>query len=428
MTATGAPAPADGYGSHDLARRVAEPAKAHPGRLRAETARDRARVLHSRAWRRLAGTTQVVATTEPHAPRTRMTHSLETAQVGRELAVACGADPDLVDAACLAHDLGHPPFGHNGEVALDRAGETCGGFEGNAQSLRELVRLECKVLDDDGRPAGLNLTRAVLDAACKYPWTRGAGPDGSDPGKWGVYPDDEAAFAWVRRPADGVPPPGRTPSLEAQLMDWADDVAYCVHDLEDGVVAGQVDLRVLLDAGVRDELGTWAVRGPRPAGDAAEAAAVLADLVERPWWPRSHDGGTRARHALARATSELVARLSGAVQVHRRNPAEVLVRHGADVVVDRAARLEAAVLKAVTERFVMLRPGAAELQARQREVLGSLVEDWSARAPLVLPPDLAEAHEAAHDDAARLRAVLDAVARLTDEGALRAAGAGSPDR
>ncbi len=224
------------YTSLDTERWVAEPPK-RPERTQFQ--RDRARVLHSSALRRLAAKTQVMRAGSADFPRTRLTHSLEVAQIGRDLGAVLGCDPDLVDAAGLAHDLGHPPFGHNGESALaalaDPSGPlACGGFEGNAQSLRLLTRLEPKVPG-----AGLNLTRATLDAALKYPWAAPATPAAAAPApaadnitlhlppKYGAYQSDLAVFDWIRAAA-----PGRRRCLEAQVMDWADDVAYSVHDLE----------------------------------------------------------------------------------------------------------------------------------------------------------------------------------------------------
>jgi dGTPase len=403
------------YSPHDTERWAAEPPK-RPGRTHFQ--RDRARVLHSSALRRLAAKTQVVAVGSSDFPRTRLTHSLECAQIGRELGAALGCDPDLVDAACLAHDIGHPPFGHNGEsalAALAAEGGTlaCGGFEGNAQSLRLLTRLEPKVPG-----AGLNLTRATLDAALKYPVV------GSGTGKYGAYEGDKPVFDWIRSGA----PPDR-PSLEAQVMDWADDVAYSVHDVEDGLHAGLVTLKNLRDYSERTVVARTALTFCPASWDvpAAELETVFAEFIELPCWRFSFDGGPAALAAAKNLTSELVGRFCVAAETatlaaatHSAQPgaSASLSRYAADLVVPRRQLLECALLKAVAAHYVMTREGAAAQQAGERELIAELAVAIDRGAPSTLDPVFRPSWDAADGDEARRRVIIDQVASLTDTSAM----------
>jgi dGTPase len=407
-----------GYDALATARWAAEPPK-RPGRSAFE--RDRARVLHSSALRRLAAKTQVVEVDAGDFPRTRLTHSLECAQIGRELGKALGADPDLVETACLAHDIGHPPFGHNGETALDDVARTCGGFEGNAQSLRTLTRLEAKVVTAAGRSAGLNLTRAALDAALKYPWLppSGVAPPGAVNGtKYGAYADDGDAFDWIRHGA-----PVLRPCLEAQIMDWADDVAYSVHDLEDGLHAGHVTIRQLQDESERltlAELTAATYADPGEPATVAELGEVLTDLLATGYWPSGFDGGPRSLAALKNLTSELIGRFCRAAHDATRaaRGGGPLTRYAADLVVPRRQRLECALLKGVTAHYVMNRPGVGAVQARQRELIAGLAGAVARGAPATLDPALRPAWTSAPSDPLRLRVVVDQIASLTDTSAV----------
>jgi dGTPase len=396
-----------GYSGADRARWVAEAVK-RPGR--GDFARDRARVVHSSALRRLGGKTQVVGPGTDDFARTRLTHSLEVAQVGRELAEALGCDPDVVDTACLAHDLGHPPFGHHGERVLARLTAHIGGFEGNAQTLRLLTRLEPKVAEPvTGRGAGLNLTRASLDAATKYPWPRGGAPDGG--AKFGVYADDADVFAWLRERA----PVGRR-CLEAQVMDLADDVAYSVHDVEDAIVGGWLDPAVLDDPGRRRDVFATARSWYLPDAADEELEGALNALRDNDYWVGRVPGGRRGLAALKDMTSQLIGRFCRAAEQSTRLgfPGGSLTRYAADLVVPPGTAAEIAVLKAVAAHFVMDAADRRLVYEHQGEVVTGLVAALAQRAPQALEPTYAEDFDAADDDAGRLRAVVDQVAALTD--------------
>ncbi len=394
-----------GYSDADRARFLDEPAK----RLgRTEFARDRARIIHSFALRRLAAKTQVAVPWATDFPRTRLSHSLECAQVGRELGAALGADPDLMEGACLAHDIGHPPFGHNGEEALNEVAEQCGGFEGNAQSFRLLVRLEAKTVDATGKSIGLNLTRSSLDAATKYPW-----PRAENLRKFGVYDDDQEIFDWVR-----IGAPVGAQSFEAQIMDWSDDVAYSVHDFEDALVSGQVKLHDLKN----DLAQIFTVAQDSFLADLSrdELDQALANLQQLSCWPSSYDGSHRGLARLKDLASQLVGRFALAAERETRDRYGEgdLTRYKANLVVPRAQRVEVGLLKAIATFYVL---NAATSQKRYddeqiliRELSAALLKD----APSALESFFLQDWSLATTDAQRLRVVVDQVASLTDPGAI----------
>ena len=356
------------YGARDRERWVGEdPAYQRPDRD--DFARDRARLIHSAALRRLSAKTQVVQPGSDDFARTRLTHSLEVAQIGREFGAALGCDADVVDTACLAHDLGHPPFGHNGEEALDAVAADIGGFEGNAQTLRILTRLEAKRFHPDGRPAGLNLTRASLDAATKYPWARGESVWATK--KFGVYAADLPVYEWFR---DGVEPGVRC--LEADVMDWADDVAYSVHDIEDAIASRTIDPRLLHSPQRRGRgLRPGPVRlraGPRTR---TTSRARSTDCW-RPGRSPRHTRGTRADLAVLKdMTSRLISRFVLSVEraTREKHGDGPLTRYDAHLVVPDEVRAEASVLKALAAHFVMFAEERVGIMAHQREVVAQLV-------------------------------------------------------
>jgi dGTPase len=232
-----------------------------PRGVRSATTKDRDRLIHSSALRRLQGKTQIFGVQMTDFFRTRLTHSLECAQIGRAIARRVqGAHwegvterpddfADVVEAACLAHDVGHPPFGHNGEEALrEKMREHNGSlFEGNAQSFRIVTYVEPKdfglTRNGTDRWVGLNLTRTTLRALMKYPWSEAdRGLVNANQGKFGAYEDelDREYFDWVWNGAA----PEKT--VAAQIMDAADDIAYATHDFEDGVWSEMIPLHLLL--------------------------------------------------------------------------------------------------------------------------------------------------------------------------------------
>jgi dGTPase len=395
-----------GYTELDEERFVNEPPKRAGRRA---FARDRARVLHSAGLRRLAAKTQVLAPGADDFPRTRLTHTLEVAQIGRELGEALSADPDLVETACLTHDLGHPPFGHNGETALHEIAKDFGGFEGNAQTLRILTRLESKTFYQD-RSVGLNLTRASLDASTKYPW----GFDGENP-KFGFYEDDREIFEWVRKYSE---PNKKT--FECQIMDFADDIAYSVHDFEDAIHSNLVDLDALKSKDVAEELFDLANNFYGGEFEVNFYQEQLDYLLAQPYWVTDFDRSQVSVAKLKNMTSNLIGYFAHQAEQSTKNHyfGETLKRYEAELVLEDKIRAQILILKSIANLFMLQRRGASEYYRKERDII-DLLYKYFTQDPSQLDRMFFDYFENANNENSQKRVIIDQIASLTDASAYR---------
>lgn len=344
---------------------------------RSEFEKDRDRILHSSAFHRLAGITQIVRVGEADVFHTRQQHSIKVAQVGRRLAQRCiaknpaeaefvGIDPEVVEASCLAHDLGHPPFGHAGERQLDDLLQTAGvtdGFEGNAQTFRILTRLAVRYQNF----GGMNLTRATLAACLKYPWLRDlTNPDRSK--KWGAYASDEAPYNFATEFHDQL-----QQTAEARLMDWADDISYSVHDLEEfhrcNVISWSEFERETGKAALRKAtVDDW-------HSPPSNAHLRVAQALQRVWGllggfrlitEERYDGRREQRLALRSLSSTLISRYVMDVAPDRTAPSGISIP---DEFVD-----EVRILKQITRYSVISSPALAAQQHGQKKIISEVFD------------------------------------------------------
>ncbi len=416
-------------------------AKNDPRDQRDPCQRDRDRILYCSAFKRLSGVTQVIAPNEGHIFHNRLTHSLEVAQIARRLAEKLavkqkrlaawhdGIDEDAVEAAALAHDLGHPPFGHIAEVELDRIireeAKEPDGYEGNAQSFRVVTKLA--VRSDEFR--GLNLTRVTLNAILKYPWYRAL--HGKHFRKWGVYVREKRDFEFAR---EIYLAGSEQRSIEAAIMTKADDIAYSIHDTEDFYRAGFIPLERLSNRtdGERDKFLTAVKKRWTDSGTKSEElkdwdkyANAFHEFCD--WLPVSEPYvGTRPqRLALRGFTSSRIGRYINSVQLQEDTDEPLTVT---DAIID----YELTMLQELTWHYVINNPSLASQQYGQRKVICELMSVYMDAANRASPEwkvfphryqqeliDLAKAwgNDIPHD--LRVRTAADTVASMTDLEALR---------
>ncbi|MGX5653894.1 deoxyguanosinetriphosphate triphosphohydrolase family protein [Geodermatophilus nigrescens] len=423
---------------------------------------DTDRILYSDGLRRLGGVTQVVAVGEISLFHTRLTHTLKVAQISRRLAehlerehrqtarkprdadapasgatettgategpdeldALGGLDPSVAEAAGLAHDLGHPPFGHVGEEALNECCEAAGldGFEGNAQTFRVITKL---LRAGDYDTPGLDLTPRTLNAVIKYPRLRPPGEEGAGY-KWNAYPTEKQAFDVARATS---PCPGQ--SLKAAIMDWADDITYAVHDVEDFVRAGRIRLdRLLNDSEEMEKFLRSAgakIRERKPSFDIERAGPAFAEVAESFLSDATQYRGSIQDLAEMQESSRVL--------INRYVSAATLGTLEEPIAVAQSYKDEIALFKQLTWYYVIHNPALATMQEGQKVIVSELFKKLTAwlkdaieagehyRLPLRLLDlwYLTESEDgrsayprAKRADARRARAVADYISSLTE--------------
>ncbi len=337
---------------------------------------DHDRILYSSYFHRLAGVTQIVRAGEEDTFHTRQQHTHKVAQIGRRLAqklvgeaaereIDCEQiDPEVVAAASLAHDLGHPPFGHKGEYVLNELVQNAGeeGYEGNAQTFRIITKLAIRWDDIPG----LDLTRAVACAVLKYPWLRQ--PDDKNKSKkWSAYSSEEKLFAWAREGQDKD-----VPSLEAELMDWADDIAYSVHDLEDFHRCNMIPWsKILNDKDERSQIvartaDKWHAKPDNAIDLLNEAFEQLLEQLDlfREVLQMRYDGSFSVRLGLRQMTSALVGNFIQQTELVRT----------ARIHVPSETQTTVLLLKTMARDYIISNPSLAAQQKGQERIIRELFE------------------------------------------------------
>lgn len=422
MNAPGDPGNEERPPDYRSPRRLQEP----PPSVRTEAQRDRDRILYSSAFSRLAGITQVASSAPGASFHNRLTHSFKVAQAARRLAERLKVeeaevglvetlDIDAAEAAALGHDLGHPPFGHIAEEVLADVMSDAGGFEGNAQSFR----IVCRLAMHDPEHRGLNLTPVTLNGMLKYPWLPGEHPTDHQSGKFGAYWSDRDDFR-AAQGASSIRPGLRT--LEAEIMDWSDDITYAVHDLEDFYRVGLVPLeRLRTDGDERTRLfrsffgSDGALRAKFQGLDPHHLRErldflFLGRLVFDPFV-----GTSTQRAQLRQAASNLIGDFMGAITA-RVTPEEAQTRV---VRIEPDAQADVLILKELTWFYVINRPALALIQEAQKELVRRLFDTYERAARPggrreLLPVPEREAVADDPPDPVRHRIICDFVAGLTE--------------
>ncbi|MBK1881151.1 dNTP triphosphohydrolase [Luteolibacter pohnpeiensis] len=406
------------YGAFDTERRSG---MQDQGDYRSPFQIDRDRVLHTTTFRRLQNKTQVFWSGEYDFYRTRLTHSLEVAQIGKAISHWLKTrpdgpfnddffiDPDLVEAVCLSHDLGHPPFGHAGERTLNHLMRDHGGFEGNAQTLRLLTD---RIFS--AKRTGMNPTRAFLDGVLKYKslWTE-LKSDGKAPAHHFIYDEQFSHLDWAIGgndfPMELIP--GKTrdsfKSIECQIMDWADDTAYSLNDLSDSVRAGFLHL---------EKIEAWAEQHQHPTGEGTPLGDLMRAIRRRKVDP--FVGARIGRYIQATR-----------IETDANFLSDTTNRYKFRLVIDPAVKAESALFKKLAFEVVFLSPQLKQLEHKGSRLLRQLWELLYQRYVLnesidgqdfqLLPADSAAEILAEPDAAGRARLVCDFLSGMTDGYAAR---------
>jgi dGTPase len=375
---------------------------------------NRDRIIHTSAFRRLQSKTQVFLSGEYDFYRTRLTHSIEVSQIGRSICAALQQrseylsesffiDPDLVEAACLAHDIGHPPFGHAGERTLHRLMQEHGGFEGNAQTLRLLTETIFT-----GQQSGMNPCRALLDGVLKY---KSLHAELTNPENHFLYSPQEKYLDFVLAgnafPAELPPGAERDSfrSVECQIMDWADDTAYSLNDIADGINAGFITV---------EKVERWAAQQPLSAANAGHIEKLL---------ERMRKGGGRAEALLRKKIGDFIDAVTLVPDANFMS--ELTNRYRFKLNIAESAREEAKLYKKLALHLVFRSVQLQQLEHKADYILTRLFEAFQRRYITegkglnLLSENDAALLQASASDAEKYRYICDALSRMTDGFATR---------